>query len=296
MAGDRAGNVARVPVPLSRPAWVARLDELHLLTPARIVAILLVAWLLTVVMKRLVARLMAKLLGVAGRRAVEERSSARSRSLSSALRSATLATIWFVASITVLGELGVNLSGVVVTATVVGGALAFGAQTLVRDVITGVFVLSEDQYAVGDVIDVGVIGGGTEPIVGTVERVTLRSTRLHDAAGRIWHVPNGAVLRVANLSKASVAVLDAAVERNVDLEAVRREIQRLFEALGAHDRVGPLTLGPPTGQGIAELLDDRIVLRATVPTIPGRQAEVEQVWRELLIGAYRAGRLDAPGP
>lgn len=285
-----------MPVPLSRPAWVARLDELHLLTPARIVAILLVAWLLTVVMKRLVARLMAKLLGVAGRRAVEERSSARSRSLSSALRSATLATIWFVASITVLGELGVNLSGVVVTATVVGGALAFGAQTLVRDVITGVFVLSEDQYAVGDVIDVGVIGGGTEPIVGTVERVTLRSTRLHDAAGRIWHVPNGAVLRVANLSKASVAVLDAAVERNVDLEAVRRQIQRLFEALGAHDRVGPLTLGPPTDQGIAELLDDRIVLRATVPTIPGRQAEVEQVWRELLIGAYRAGRLDAPGP
>ncbi len=84
---------------MSQPAWVARLDELHLLTPARIALIVLVAWLLTLVMKRLVARLMSELLGVAGRRSVDDRSSVRSRSLSSALRSATLAVIWFVATL-----------------------------------------------------------------------------------------------------------------------------------------------------------------------------------------------------
>lgn len=288
------GNVGPVPVLLSRPRWVERLDELHLLTPARIAAILLVAWLLTVVMKRLVARQIAQLLGVAGRRTTDERATARTRSLSSALRSAVLAVIWVVAVITVIGELGIDLSGVVVTATVVGGALAFGAQALVRDVIAGIFVLSEDQYAVGDVIDVGPIGGGTEPIVGTVERVTLRSTRLHDAAGRVWHVPNGGLQRVANLSKSSMAVLDVAVDRDIDLESVRGRREQLHAALRAHPDAAALCLGAPRDEGVAELRDDRVVLRATVPTIPGRQGEVERVWRELLVGAFRAGHLDRP--
>lgn len=278
----------------NRAQWIERLDELHLLTPARIVAIVVVAWFLAVLVKRLVSRMVERLLGVAGRRG-DERTSPRSVSLTSALRSASLAAIWVVAVIAVIGELGVDVSGVIVTATVIGGALAFGAQALVRDVIAGVFVLSEDQYALGDVIDVGAIGGGTDRIVGTVERMTLRSTRLRDGDGRVWHVPNGNVLRIANLSKESTAVLLAEVERDTDLAVVRAEMQRLGALLIGHDTAGTWCVGELGEVTLDTLRDDRIVVRAHISTVSGRQGAVEAVWRELVLGAYRTGRLDQPG-
>ncbi len=128
--------------------------------------------------------------------------------------------------------------------------------------------------------------------MGTVERVTLRATRLRDGSGRVWHVPNGAVLRVANLSKASTAVLDVVVPRNVDLDAVHHQAGLLRQALVRDERVGSTITGAPGDHRIVELADDRLVLRATVATVAGRQTEVEEVGANS--SSVRTGPVDWP--
>jgi moderate conductance mechanosensitive channel len=279
----------------TRPGWITRLDELHLLTPLRIALILLVAFFATVIVTRLISRIVGRVAGL-GPIGSSERSTPRSRSLSGARQSAVLAAIWFIAAIAIISELGVNVGGVVLTATVVGGALAFGAQSLVRDLIAGMFVLAEDQYGVGDIIDVGPLIGGSVPISGTVERISLRATRLRDSEGRVWHVPNGAIVRVANLSLRSMAVLEMHVDRSMtvtDLEAVATQ---LGDELMSHTIAGPLCNGAPGYDGVVDLRDDRLVGRMHVQTLPGRHDEVRRIWRELSIAAYQDGRLPMPPP
>lgn len=282
-----------VVLPARRALWLQRLDRLHLLVPLRIVAIIVVAVLAAMLVRRLIERLVSRVLGI-GPLGSGDRGNPRSRSLSSALRSAVLVAIWTVAVVAVMDELGVNVGGVVFTATIIGGALAFGAQTLVRDLIAGVFVLAEDQYGVGDIIDVGTLTGGASAVSGTVERISLRATRLRDSDGRIWHIPNGAVARVANLSLKSVAALEIHVVRSTPLEVLRQVGDELCAALAAHPIAGPLCLEPPINGGVSDLRDDRIVSRLSVRTQPGRHDDVRGVWRELEVAMFQAGRLTPP--
>ena len=102
--------------------------------------------------------------------------------------------IWAVAGVTILSVFGINVAPILASAGVVGVALGFGAQTLVKDYLAGIFLIIEDQYGIGDVVDVG-------PVVGTVEDVTLRVTRLRDSSGVVWYIRNGEILRVANRSQ-----------------------------------------------------------------------------------------------
>ena len=197
------------------PGWVRRLDDLHLLTPLRVALIVIAAFLITVVLQRVVGRLLSRLMG---RGVSHPRAEARRRALASALRGALVGIIWTMAVITIIGEVGINIGAFVATATVVGGAVAFGAQTLVRDVIAGFFVLAEDQYGVGDDVDLGLASG-------SVEKITLRSVRLRDGEGKVWFVPHGNVQRVANSSKASAAWLDLHIDRGSDVSKGRRHAQ-----------------------------------------------------------------------
>ncbi len=276
-----------------RAGWVDRLDELHLLTPARIVLIVGTACLLAVIVRRMVERLVGRVVGLGPMRS-GDRTSPRSRSLSGAIRSLALVAIWSIAVIAAMNEVGVNVGGVLFTATVIGGALAFGAQTLVRDLIAGMFVLAEDQYGVGDVIDVGPLAGGSAPVTGTVERISLRATRVRDGDGRVWHVPNGAVVRVANLSLRSVAVLELHVDRSMTLDALQRAADALCRAITEHPVAGPLCVEAPSYAGVADLRDDRMVGKVSVRTQPGRHDDVKRIWRELSIDAYQSGALRVP--
>ena len=114
------------------------------------------------------------------------------------LRSLSGFVVWVLAGITILGELGINLGPLVASAGIVGLAVGFGAQSLVKDFLAGIFILIEDQYGVGDIIDAG-------EATGTVEAVSLRTTRLRDVDGTMWHIPNGQIARVGNLSSALVS-------------------------------------------------------------------------------------------
>lgn len=284
--------------PVDRPAWVARLDELHLLTPLRIVAIVVVAWLLTVLLGRLVQRLLRRTIGLVGRldrggrvdAHEPQRGEARQQALTTTLRSAFVGVVWSIAVIAIVGEVGINIGAFVATATVVGGAVGFGAQTLVRDAIAGFFVLAEDQYGVGDDVDLG-------HAVGTVERITLRSARVRDGDGRIWYVPHGNVVRTANLSKAAQAPLALEVARSSPLANVEAVAAELCVALRADPVAAPLLTGEPRVVGLTEVRDDRLVVKLLAPTVPGQHETVRRVWRRLALDAFADGRLSVPtGP
>ena len=264
------------------------LDDLHLLTPLRILAIIVVAIVVAVVLRTIVTRVLSRTVGIPG--TDRTRAEARQRALSSALRSAVVGVVWATAIITIISELGVNIGGVIATATVIGGAVAFGAQTLIRDVIAGLFVLAEDQYGVGDTVDLGLA-------TGEVDRITLRSVRLRDGEGRVWHVAHGNVMCVANLSKSSTALLELELARDSELGVVDEVVGRLATRLHEHPLAGPMLRGDVTIVGLTELGDDRLVYRVSVPTLPGKRDEVRRVWRRLALEAFRDGELIAPpGP
>lgn len=243
--------------------WVRRLRELHLLTPLRIVIIVLIAAALSFVVRRVVAR------GVRGLQRAHERVAyrvdharidQRRRTLTTVLTSTVVALIWLTVVITVLGEVGVNLGAFVATATIIGGALAFGAQTLVRDVIAGFFMIAEDQYGVGDIVDLG-------SATGTVERVSLRVTRIRDESGHVWYLPNGQILRVANLSQGPVATtVDIAVPLASDLAAVTASIEAVARELSADPQWRDLLTDAPDVLGVEELHATHAVLRVRIRT------------------------------
>lgn len=271
----------------AQPGWIRRLDELHLLTPARIVLTVVIAWVLTLLLRRLVRRLVSRTIGIPG--VDKARAEARQRALAGAVRGVAVGVIWTVAIITIISELGVNIGAFVATATVVGGAVAFGAQQLVRDLITGLFVLAEDQYGVGDTVDVG-------HVTGTVERITLRSVRINDGDGRVWHVPHGSVVRSANLSKEAVAVLDVEVSREMRLDSVAAEVDRLCDELTADEVAGPMLLAPAVSVGVSNVGDDRIAFRAKARLRGPKADDVRRRWRVLALQAFEDGRLVAPAP
>lgn len=269
----------------TQPGWVRRLDELHLLTPLRVLLILVVAWVLTLGVRAVVRRFVARTILIPG--VDRSRADARQKALGSALRGALVGLIWTAALITVIGEMGVNIGAFVATATVIGGAVAFGAQQLVRDVISGLYVIAEDQYGVGDVVDLG-------HATGTVERITLRSVRLRDGTGAIWHVPHGGVARVANLSKSPLATLEVEVSRATSLAMLEDEMAGLCRALAADATVAPMLVGEPTAVGVVNCTDDRYVYRLTVATVAGQHEAVRRRWRRLALEMFEAGTLQAP--
>jgi small-conductance mechanosensitive channel len=188
------------------------------------------------------------------------------------------------ALLAIISELGVNLGAFVAAATIIGGALAFGAQTIVRDFLAGIFVLIEDQYGVGDIVDLGLASG-------QVERVTLRSTRLRDDEGRVWHVPNGQVVRAGNLSQEwGQAVLDVPVSLDADVGAMAAELERLAADPAFADKI----LEPPHVLGVQELLNDRAALRLTMKTRPAEQFAVMRAMRQRVLAAERDGRFHLP--
>jgi small-conductance mechanosensitive channel len=194
-----------------------------LAVPLRIGLILLGAWIISRLLHRAIARAVLRvrdqgslsLLGTSARLPDSEtaklRRAQRAATISSVMRNAVSIIVWSIAVLIVLGEIGISLGPIIASAGIAGVALAFGTQSIVRDYLTGMFVVLEDQYGVGDEIDTGVA-------TGTVEWVSLRMTRLRDADGVAWHVPNGEIKRVANFSQRLPSEGQHDATRNRDVE------------------------------------------------------------------------------
>ena len=222
---------------------------------------------------------------------VAERRHQRVRALGSILRSAASVTIFSIAGVVVLGDLGINLAPLLASAGVVGIAIGFGAQNLVRDYLTGVFMLLEDQYGVGDVISVG-------DATGTVETMTLRITRLRDVNGIVWHIRNGTIDQVGNQSQGwARAVVDFPVPYTADLSTIRTLLDEVADSAWNDPALRGILLERPEVWGAQDVSSSEVIMRLVARTAPLRQWEAEREMRFRVKAALdAAGIVPDPEP
>jgi small-conductance mechanosensitive channel len=202
-----------------------------------------------------------------------ERLQRRAKTIGTVLRSIWSVIVVAFAAMAILAEFGVQIGALVATAGILGVALGFGAQSLVKDVLAGVFILSEDQYGEGDIIDVGEASG-------VVEEIGLRITRLRSLDGTVWFVPNGEIRRVGNKSRLwSRAMIEIRIDPGADVEDAKEAILEAASAAVDREDIAPVVLGDPTVPGVETITRDAMMLRVFVQVRPGNQWDVERAIR-----------------
>jgi moderate conductance mechanosensitive channel len=194
--------------------------------------------------------------------------------MGSLLNSISSIVIWTIFAITAVAELGYPIGPLIASAGVVGVALGFGAQSLVKDFLSGISMIFEDQYGVGDVVDVGSASG-------TVEAVGLRVTRLRDVEGTVWYVRNGEILRVGNKSQNwARTVLDIPVALDQDLHKVQEVLRDVAHDVWDDEDFKHLVIEEPEVWGVQELTPNWISVRVTLKTAPMEQWAVAREMRQ----------------
>jgi small conductance mechanosensitive channel len=198
----------------------------------------------------------------------------RAATMGSLLKSIVSGVIFTVVALMFISELGYDIAPLIASAGIIGVALGFGSQTLVKDFLSGIFMIFEDQYGVGDVVDLGEASG-------TVEAVSLRVTRLRDVNGTVWYVRNGEILRVGNMSQNwARTVLDVTVGYTEDLVRVRRVLEEVAHDVWEDEDFKGLVIEEPEVWGVESLGADGIVMRVTLKTAPLEQWGVARAMRE----------------
>jgi small-conductance mechanosensitive channel len=219
-----------------------------------------------------------------------ERHEQRARALGSILRSGVSIAVFGIAALTILGDLGFNLTPLLLSTTVLGVALGFGAQNLIRDYLAGILMLVEDHYGVGDTINVK---GAT----GTVEAMTLLTTRLRDVNGVVWHIRNGTIESVGNESQGwSRAVIDYPVPYGEDLTRIRALMEQAASSMFRERGWRKLMLEKPEVWGAQELSSSEVTMRIVAKTAPMRQWEVARELRARVKAALDAAGVVPAGP
>ena len=219
-----------------------------------------------------------------------ERRRQRTETIGSVLRSITSIAVFTIAGAMVLSELGFELGPVIASAGIAGVALGFGAQNLVKDYLNGMFMILEDQYGVGDAIDAGEASG-------IVEAVGLRTTRLRSVDGTVWHIRNGEILRVGNMSQGwSRALLDVSVAYDTDTDLAARVIKEVADSVWHDAELGKLVLEEPEVWGVENLGVDGIAIRLVVKTAPLEQWTVARELRRRVKTAFAERGIEIPLP
>ncbi|MGY1857972.1 mechanosensitive ion channel family protein [Modestobacter sp. SYSU DS0290] len=288
--------------------WLAANADTIVGRPARILLIVLVAAVVRLLLNRAIHRLTdrtatgavptvlrpwrnrARQADPDGVELIAARRTQRAEAIGSVLRSCASFAVLGVAVVLVLGELGVNLAPILASAGVIGVALGFGAQNLVKDFIAGIGIILEDQYGVGDVVDLGEASG-------TVEAVGLRITRLRDINGVVWYVRNGEVLRVGNRSQGfAQVVIDMPVAHDTDLERCRAVMLEVAEGMAAEEEWAEVFLGEPESLGVEQISTEGVVMRVQVRTTNAVQWQVARELRQRLKERFAAEGIRTPLP
>lgn len=287
--------------------------------PLKVLAILVVAWLINRLVRRAINRAEARMVRDRERKLLErqeeevedgrfatlelkarqkaielnlatEAAKQRAQTLGSILRSTATAAIYTIALLMSLGEFDINLGPLIAGAGIAGIALGFGAQSIVKDFLSGFFMLVEDQYAVGDIVDVGEASG-------TVEGISLRTTRLRDVNGTIWYVPNGEILRVGNKSQQwARAVMDIDVAYNTDISKASRVIKEVADQVWREHLPKATIIEEPEIWGVEMFGESAITIRLVVKTEPGEQFMTGRVIRGRLVEAFEREGIEIPFP
>lgn len=281
--------------------------------PLKVIVILLVAFVLNRFMRRLIARAEERMVRDRERklsereaeevadgrflhlqqRALEktrdlalsaERSKQRAQTLTTVLESTATAVIFGLAVLISLAELEISLGPLIAGAGIAGIAIGFGAQAIVRDFLSGIFMLVEDQYGVGDIVDLG-------DATGVVEEISLRTTQIRDVGGTVWYIPNGEIRRVGNKSyNWARSVLDVTVAYDTDLELATRVIKEAADSVWHEHLESATILEEPEIWGVEDFGDNAIAIRLVVKTEPGEQwATSREVRRRIKYAFDREG-------
>ena len=246
-------------------ATIARSDARHAQEPSR------------------ASRVLARAAGLA-----HERHRQRTLTMASLLRSMVTFLVALITILTVMSTVGINLGPVLATAGVGGVALGFGAQSLVKDFLSGIFMILEDQYGVGDVIDTG-------EATGTVEEVSLRVTRLRDGQGVVWYIRNGEIVRIGNKSQGwATAIVDIPVSYEENLERVIPLIRSVVHNLDSDEQWQDVLLEEPNVVGVESITGSTVTIRIIAKTAPEQQYGVSREIRERVKAALDENGVKAP--
>ncbi|WNI24754.1 mechanosensitive ion channel family protein [Streptomyces sp. ITFR-16] len=272
-AAKQAGNAA---------GWVEENWSTWLNTGLRIMLIAAIAIVLRIAVRRALTKLIERMnrsaqavegTALGGLLVNAERRRQRSEAIGSVLRSVASFLILGTAALMILGAFQINLAPLLASAGVAGVALGFGARNLVTDFLSGVFMILEDQYGVGDTIDAGVASG-------EVIEVGLRVTKLRGDNGEIWYVRNGEVKRIGNLSQGwSTAGVDVQVRPSEDLDQIRAVITEAAQQMAKEDPWTERLWGPVEILGLDTVLLESMTVRVTAKTMPGKALGVERELR-----------------
>lgn len=219
-----------------------------------------------------------------------ERRRQRAEAMASLFKSIVTGLITAVFGTMMLSEVGVDIAPIIASAGIVGLALGFGAQSLVKDFLSGVFMIIEDQFGVGDAVDLG-------EAIGTVEAVTLRITRVRDVNGTVWYVPNGQIVRVGNQSQNwARTVLDISVAYHEDLARVRRVLGEVAHELWEDDDFKGQVIEEPSVWGVQDLAIDGVTVRVVLKTTPGEQWAVAREMRQRIKARFDHEGIEMPFP
>jgi small conductance mechanosensitive channel len=219
-----------------------------------------------------------------------ERRKQRAGAMGSLLKAVVTAGVAIVIGLMVISEIGYDVAPLIASAGIIGVALGFGAQTLVKDFISGIFMILEDQYGLGDVIDLG-------EATGTVEGVGLRVTRLRDVNGTVWYVRNGEVLRVGNMSQNwARSVLDIQVGYSENLDRVREVLRVIAHDMWEDEAFKGDIIEEPEVWGVERLDPEAVIVRVVLKTKPLAQWEVAREMRERIKEHFDALGIEIPLP
>jgi moderate conductance mechanosensitive channel len=209
----------------------------------------------------------------AGLLAVAEQGRRRA-AVTQALERTAVALIAFFVAMMILNRLGIPLTTLVAPATVAGVALGFGAQRVVQDVLAGFFIISENQYGIGDIVQIAQ-PGSTTGVSGTVEAVSLRTTQLRTATGELVILPNGEARQVTNRSRDwRLVVVDAPIPLDADVDTATAALRSAAEGLAADEAVGPMLLDEPTVTGVQSIELGYLQIRVSARTTPAHAIDV----------------------
>lgn len=221
---------------------------------------------------------------------MSDRAKERARTLGTMLRSIVTAVIFALAVMISLAELDISLGPLVAGAGVVGVALGFGAQTIVRDFLSGIFMLAEDQYGVGDFVDLG-------EATGVVEEISLRTTRIRDVKGAVWYFPNGEIRRVVNQSQQFArSVLDIEVAYDTDIGRAMEVIDEAATSVWREQAEDATILEKPQIWGVERLGESGVAIRLVVKTEPGEQWATGRRIRRRIKEAFDEAGIVIPFP
>ncbi|VXB86934.1 mechanosensitive ion channel family protein [Nocardioides sp. AX2bis] len=271
---------------------LAAAADLVIGTPLQLVGYLVLALVVRWVVHRLIGRVVLRAekgpAAAPGQQHRSTRRTQRAQTVGSLLKSVSTGVITAVVGTMMLSEIGVNIAPIIASAGIIGIAVGFGAQSLVADFLSGIFMIVEDQYGVGDVVDLG-------EAIGTVEAVTLRITRVRDINGTVWYVPNGSITRVGNQSQNwAQTVLDVTVGYDEDLARVRSVLESVAHDLWEDEAFEGKIIEEPSVWGVQNLGPDGVDVRVVLKTAPLEQWAVAREMRQRIKARFDAEGIEIP--